>query len=109
MAKFYGPIGYSLTEETAPGVWMEKIIEHESIGDVVRNTGRWQNGEHLNDDITVNHTISIVADPFAFTNLYAMRYVKWMGTKWRITNIEVQAPRIILTIGGVYNAPEEDS
>lgn len=108
MAKYYGPIGYSLTSETAPGVWTEEIIERDYIGDVIRNTRRWKNGEHLNDDIVINHTISIIADPFAFTNFYAMRYVKWMGTNWKITNVEVQTPRIILTIGGVYNAPEED-
>ena len=26
MAKFYGVIGYAVTEETKPGVWTEKIL-----------------------------------------------------------------------------------
>jgi hypothetical protein len=26
-----------------------------------------------------------------------------MGANWKITNVEVEFPRIILTLGGVYN------
>lgn len=103
MAKFYGAIGYAETKETAPGVWTESITERNYSGDVIRNTGKWQKGENLNDDLTINNSISIVADPFANQNFYAMRYVKWMGASWKITNVEVQRPRLILTIGGVYN------
>ena len=33
MAKFYGVIGYAVTEETKPGVWAEKIIERMYYGD----------------------------------------------------------------------------
>lgn len=103
MAKFYGVIGYADTVETAPGVWTEQITERNYAGDVIKNTRRWQSGENLNDDLTLNNTISVVADPFAYQNFYAMRYIKWMGASWKITNVEVQRPRLILTIGGVYN------
>jgi len=103
MAKFYGVIGYSVTEETSPGVWTESITERNYYGDVIRNTRRWQSGEGLNDNLTINNIISIVADPFAYQHFHAIRYIKWMGTSWKIDNIEVQRPRLILTIGGVYN------
>lgn len=103
MAKFYGAIGYAETKETAPGVYTESITERNYSGDVIRNTGKWQKGESLNDDLTINNSISIVADPFANQNFHTMRYVKWMGASWKITNVEVQRPRLILTIGGVYN------
>ena len=103
MAKFYGAIGYTDTIETAPGVWEEAFVEHNYSGDVIKNTRRWQSGENLNDDLNINNTISIVADPFANQNFHKMRYIKWMGSYWKITNIEVQRPRLILTIGGVYN------
>lgn len=105
MARFYGVVGYVLTEETVPGVWEEVVTERSYYGDVIKNTSRWQTTEHLNDDITVNNQISIVADPFAYNNFYNMKFVKWMGAAWKITNVEVQRPRLILTIGGVYNAP----
>lgn len=103
MAKFYGPIGYAVTVETRPGVWEEQIAERPYYGDLIRNTRRLQSSETLNDDISVANEISIVADPFANENFYSMRYVGFMGAKWKISNVEVQYPRLILTIGGVYN------
>lgn len=103
MAKFYGEIGYATMTETKPGVWTEVITERKSSGDVIKNTRRWQAGENLNDDLMIDNKISIVADPFASQNFHAMRYVKWMGALWKITNVDVQRPRLILTIGGVYN------
>ncbi len=103
MAKFYGVIGYAETSETAPGVWVEAITERNYSGDVVKISRRWQAGENLNDNLTVSNEISIVADPFAYQNFYAMRYIKWMGASWKIDKVEVQRPRLILTIGGVYN------
>ena len=105
MAKFFGKIGFTKTEETAPGVYREVTTERDYRGDVLRNTRKWENGEHLNDDLNVNNQISIVADAYANENFFAMRYISWMGASWKITNVEVQRPRLILTIGGVYNKP----
>ena len=102
MAKFYGSIGYAETAETKPGVWEEVITERKYFGDIIRNSRRLQTADKLNDDITVSNEISIVADPFANQNFHSMRYVEFMGTKWKISNIDVQYPRLILTIGGLY-------
>ena len=106
MAKFYGAIGYSVTEETTPGVWKENIIERMYYGDLVRNTRRLQSADKLNDNIDVANEISIVADPFANDNFHSMKYVEFMGAKWKITSVEVQYPRLILTVGGVYNGEQ---
>jgi hypothetical protein len=104
MAKFYGAIGYGETSEKSPGVWVEETITERSYtGDVLKNSRRWQAGESLNDNLTINNQISIVADPFAYQNFCTMKYIKWMGTLWKITQVDVQRPRLILTIGGVYN------
>ena len=105
MAKFFGKIGFTTTEETAPGVFRAVTTERDYRGDVLRNTRKWENGEYLNDDLNVNNQISIVADAYANENFFAMRYISWMGAYWKITNVEVQRPRLILTIGGVYNKP----
>ena len=104
MAKFYGVIGYAEAVEEAPGIWVEKIIERPYYGELVRNTRKLQTSENLNDDINVANEISIVADPFANENFHAMRFVEFMGTKWKVTNVEVHYPRLILTVGGVYNS-----
>lgn len=106
MAKWYGVIGYVSTVETVPGVWEEQVIERKYYGDVRRNTRRLQTTDQLNDDITVSNEISIIADPYANLNFHDMRYVEFKGVKWKITNVEVEPPRLNLTVGGVYNVQQ---
>jgi len=111
MAKFHGKIGYAITAETTPGVWTEQVTERDYFGDIVKHVQKWQSGDNLNDDIKIDNEFSVVADPFAYENFHAMKYVKWMGAPWKIVKIDVQRPRIRLTIGGVYNgetAPAPD-
>ena len=103
MAKFYGVIGYSETIETEPGVWEDHVTERSYQGDLIRNTRRLQSSGGINDDVNISNEISILADPFAYQNFHAMRYVEFMGAKWKISNVEVQYPRLILSLGGVYN------
>lgn len=103
MAKYYGKIGYAVTKETTTGIYEEVIIEYEYIGDVIRNTRRLANVAKVNDDVTVSNQISIIADPFATNNFHTMRYVTYLGTKWKVVEVEVQYPRLVLTLGGVYN------
>ena len=103
MAKFYGKIGYANTVETKPGVYEEQIVERSYYGDLIHNTRRLQSADQVNDDINISNEISIVADPYATNNFHTMRYAVFMGTKWKISNVEVSYPRLILTLGGVYN------
>lgn len=105
MAKFFGSIGYAETQETIPGIHKEIITERDYSGDVFRNSRKLQSGESINDDVVVNNSLSIVADPYAYNHFFAIRYVKWMGAVLKVTNVEVQSPRLLLTIGGVYNGP----
>lgn len=106
MAKFYGAIGYAETVETTPGVWEEQIVERYYYGDLIRNTRRLQSADQLNDNINVANEISIVADPYARDNFHSMRYVEFQGAEWKISNVEVQYPRLILIIGGLYNGEQ---
>ena len=103
MAKFYGSIGYAETIETSPGVWKEQITKREYFGELVRNTRKLQTADQINDNININNEVSIIADPYAISNFHSMRYAEFMGTKWKISNVEVKYPRLILTLGGVYN------
>ena len=103
MAKYYGQIGYATVEETSPGVWVEEITERNYYGDVVRNRVNVQQGTTVNAGVTISKQISIIADPFAFENFTNMRYITYLNQKWSITGVDVEYPRLILTIGGVYN------
>lgn len=103
MAKWFGKIGYEQTVEEEPGLWVEQITEREYYGDINRNSLNIQSSGSVNDNINVANVISIVADPFANDNFQSMRYVEIGKAKWKITNVEVNRPRLILTVGGVYN------
>lgn len=104
MAKWFGVIGFAETVETKPGVWEERITEHKYYGDVIRNTRRLQSTDKLNDNIDISNEISIVADPFANNHIYAMRYVEYMGARWKVSTVDAsQRPRLTLSIGGLYN------
>jgi len=104
MRKWHGFIGYAIDEETYPGVWTSVIKEHEYYGDVIKNKVNIQQGSVVNAGISINNSISIVADPFAYENFYSIRYITYLGKKWVVTGIEVESPRMILSIGGMYNA-----
>lgn len=104
MAKFFGPIGYAETVETKPGVWTEQITERNYSGEVLKNTSQWSTSSNsTNDDLNVNIRISIVADPFAYQNFQSIKYIEYMGAKWKIKSVDPQHPRLILEIGGLYN------
>lgn len=110
MAKFYGVVGYGESVESplGSGVWVDSITERSYYGDVIRNARSLTEGEHLNKDLTVSNSISIVADAYAHEHFFAIRYVKWSGALWTVSEVEVQSPRLILRLGGVYNGPTPD-
>jgi hypothetical protein len=107
MAKFYGVVGYGQAEESddAAGVFIDTITEKSYYGDVIRNTRRLDGGDKVNADISVNNSISIVADAYADEHFFAIRYVEWAGSLWTVTDVEVERPRLLLRLGGVYNGP----
>jgi hypothetical protein len=103
MAKYYGKVGYAETVETEPGIWEESITERTYSGDFIQNIGKFQVSSSVNNNQDVSNKISIVSDPFAEQNYFNIRYVEYMGAKWNVTSVEIKYPRLILTIGGLYN------
>lgn len=108
MPRFYGAVGYieTVKDETLPDVWKEKPVEYFYKGELLKNFRNLTKSseDQLNDDITFSNQISITANPYAFTHMADMRYVKWMGTAWKVTGVDASNyPRLILSIGGVYN------
>lgn len=105
MTRFYGRIGYGESVESAPGVWSDEIVEYSYFGDVIRNARNLQQGENLNSDLSVQNSISVVADEYANEHFFAIRYVEWAGVLWTVSSVEVQSPRLLLRLGEVYNGP----
>jgi hypothetical protein len=104
MAKYFGSIGYAETVETSPGIVKEEITERNYYGDILRNDRRLEDNDKVNSDINITNRISIVSDPYAVENFWKIRYVTFMGNKWKVKTVDVEFPRLILTLGGLYNA-----
>jgi len=105
MARFFGEIGYGVQVESAPGVWKDTITEKSYYGDVIRNTKQNQEGQSVNNDISVGNSISIVADEYAGQHFLAIRYIRWLGVLWTVAHVDVQHPRLVLRLGAKYNGP----
>jgi hypothetical protein len=103
--RYFGTVGFAETIEKAAGVWEDVIVEKQYYGDVLRNTRSLVDGQQVNDNLVVNNSISIVADPYASEHFFAMRYISWAGTRWTVTDVEVRSPRLLLRLGEVYNGP----
>lgn len=102
--KYYGKIGFwNEDNEIRPGVYKPTIVEKSYTGDVLRNVQRWNSGQKQNDDLNMNHRISIVYDLYLQNNLSSIKYVTYMGSKWKVNSIETNYPRVIFELGGVYN------
>lgn len=104
MARWFGVVGYGSVKEVTPGDYQDVITKREYSGDVLRNSTRWSTAPaSTNDNFNISNQISIIADPFAYNHIDEMRFVEYMGKYWKIISVEVLRPRLILTIGGVYN------
>lgn len=108
MAKYYGAIGYASSVETEPGIWEESITEREAVGDMLENIRSLENSGEVNDNISISNRISIVADPYAIQNFHTMRYATYLGIKWKVKSVNVNYPRLILSLGGVWNGYEKN-
>lgn len=103
MAKYFGKIGFAESVENVPGVYEEVITERSYFGDVLSNYRSLKSADQVNDNVDISKKISIVSDPYADLNFHAIRYVEYMGAKWKATSVEPLFPRLILTLGGLYN------
>lgn len=104
MAKWYGQVGFVKSVQTAPSAWTPEETIREYYGEVYRNSNQYSaNPDSTNDDFTVNHQISIIADPYVCQNCHIIRWVEFMGVRWKVKSFEVKPPRLVLTVGGVWN------
>src|SRR5699024_8897651 len=101
MAKYSGMVGYAIQREVRPDIWESVPVERKMRGDVYKLSNRVDSGSKVNDDITLNTTISLIADPFAYENFTNLKYVTYLGVKWKVTEVDIQRPRLVLTIGGI--------
>lgn len=103
--KYYGAVGFAETVETSPGVYTEQIVERNYYGDTLDYTRRLQQSDKINDNVEMSNQLSIVADDVLYHHIKNIRYAVFMGIKWKVSNIKVQRPRLLLTLGDEWNGP----
>ena len=108
--RWYGKVGYAEQVEVdpvnAPSVYENVITEKFYTGDIMRNNRRWNNNGSINGEVTISSQISILSDPYIIDNFHKIRYAEFMGALWCVTDVEPQYPRLVLTLGGVYNGEQ---
>ena len=93
MSKWTGKVGFAVNGEVEPGLWVDEVVE------------KVYKGELLSDNLL--NSISIIANPYAFEHCSSIAYVEIKGEKWKVTDIDASTPpRLILTVGGVYNGEQ---
>lgn len=102
MAKYYGKIGFAISEETKPGVWTDRIIEKIYSGEIQNVYRRWEKSEYLNDDLRYNIELSMLCDSFVIENGHKIKYIVYAGSKWKANSINIEYPRVKITLGGLY-------
>lgn len=107
MTRFYGIVGYGDTVESldSPGVWDDVITEKQYYGDVIKNTKNVDNGDKVNDNVSVGNAISILADQYAINHFFKIKFVVWENACWEVSSVEVRSPRLILSLSKLYNGP----
>lgn len=106
MARYCGKIGFSISKETAPGIYEDDITERTYYGDVVRDLRKENRTDKIVRDVTISNSFSVVADPFAFENFQFIKYLKYMGIAWNVESVEVQYPRLLISVGGIWHGPD---
>lgn len=105
MARYSGKIGFA-SQKRIDDRTEEVIIEQVLYGDILTEAVKSAIADTINPQFSIGNSISLVANPFAFENAYAIRYAVYLGKRWSVAEVKINAPRIILRLGGIYNGPE---
>ena len=103
--RFAGKIGFVRTvQNNDDSIWTTETTEKLVYGDILRDTRNNDKSSYLNDNFTISNQFSIVADDYTYHNLQYIKYVNYLGTKWRVTSVDaLPRPRLVLSVNGVYN------
>lgn len=103
--KWMGTVAYDeqVLSEVEPDVWESTPKTVQYFGDVLKNNKTNQGSDSsTNGDISVNNQISVLADPYLMNNFYKILWVTFGGAKWKVSSVDVQPPRLVLTLGSLY-------
>lgn len=107
--KWCGKIGFVFTKETEPGIYNKVIVEKKYRGIIVKQTWIEQREQPvINDSPVVTRQVRVYMNPYINENLYHIQYITYMGEKWKINNIDVIYPQVMISLGGLYTDAYEN-
>lgn len=106
MAKYVGMIGFVRNEEIEPGIWEDVVTEKKYRGDILKNNQRFAVSTSIEGELKITNQFSIIGNSYAFDHVSDIRYLEWRGNRWVVDTVEIEYPRLVMTIGGLYNGPQ---
>lgn len=103
MAKYCDIIGFCISEDQGNGIFKDRILEKRYKGEIIRQSANNVQNDNLNGDLILNARINILADPYTIRYIGTIKYAYYMNVCWKVTSFELQYPRILISLGGVYN------
>lgn len=110
MARYYGRVGFKIAEDDqTTGIVRNTVVEKPYFGRIIEHSRKWQGSDSATDDLVLANQIAITANDYAFNHATAIAYAVYMNGRWKVTDIRIKRPEIILTLGGIYNGPKPAS
>lgn len=103
--RFAGKIGFGTSVEVSPGVWDDDIIERDYLGDVLQSTERLESGNSINPKFHTTTSVSVLSDGVLKERYSDVRYIIYLGVRWKVSSIIHKWPRIEMFIGEEYHGP----
>lgn len=106
--KWYGDIAIATDVETESGYFEPQLEVRKYYGDIVTNRRSYQPGaDNGTSTVRVNNSISVIMDANLYNNLSRIEYIEFGGALWKISNIEINGVRVILSLGDIYTGEGE--
>lgn len=105
--KWFGEIGYFEETENVDGVTTNTFQTQQYYGDIIKNYKTNTDAGTVNEDFDVNNRISVVADPYLIGHFHRIAWITFMDVKFKVHSVELQYPRLIVSLGGVYREEDE--
>lgn len=103
--KFSGKAGFRIDDvETEHGVYEPIVVVKAIKGSVVINHYQHQNSDKSTiDNVRITNQLSIVANQFLNEHISNLMYIEFQGVKWKVESFDIRPPRVVVSLGGVYN------
>lgn len=92
-----------MTEVPDDGIARDEYVERKFRATVTRLNNNMVSSGDVIDNLKMDMNFQIKMDKWTYENFQWLRYLVYNGAKWKITNVQVQRPNMIVQVGGIFN------